>query len=329
MTILENEKIQNNSFTKHNYFDDASQLHIISVVYSPFGHAKRTQLAQEFIHRLEKTTESHPCMLYIIEIIFPPQQFCLQVQNKSNHLKISMPESCILWNKENLINVGVRYFLPKNWKYMAWIDADIEFKNPNWVEDTLHTFYTQKADILQLFSFCRFLGPHNIPSVYWISSLYQYVHKQMGYQTKYFWQSGFAWACTHSAYDRMHGLFDYAIVGAGDHIMKNCFLNMSLSSFHDYRNIPGLMKKIIEFRTRVSNFKCWFVHGVIVHFYHGPKQNRMYDTRISILEKHNYDPTIHLIQILPLYLYCPSEQMSENFLSDIQNYFRTRHESNE
>ena len=302
-------------------------LHIISVVSSPFGQDTRIELAQDFITRMQETEKKHPCILYVIEIIYENQSFRLKLQNPKHLLKIELPNSCILWNKENMINVGVRHFLPSDWKYMAWIDADIEFKDPYWVEETIKTFKDHNADILQLFSYCRFLGRDHLPKTYWFSSMFQYVQKQMGYSTKYFWQSGFAWACTHSAFERMEGLFDDAIVGAGDHIMKNSFIGTQMKNFNDYKNIPGLYRKIVEFYDRVSNFKCWFVNGIIVHNYHGEKKNRMYDRRLAILEKHDYDPDIHLDKNNCLGLSCPSNDMSIEFQSDIQDYFRTRQES--
>jgi hypothetical protein len=52
-----------------------------------------------------------------------------------------------VWIKENLINLGIKT-LPEDWKFVAWIDADITFLNQNWVDETKEKL--QSSDIVQL-----------------------------------------------------------------------------------------------------------------------------------------------------------------------------------
>eukprot|EP01038_Epipyxis_sp_PR26KG_P004354 gene4354-6161_t len=56
-------------------------------------------------------------------------------KHNKNHLQLRTIDP--VWHKESMINVAVEYLLPYNWKAFAWIDADIEFENVNWAEDTL------------------------------------------------------------------------------------------------------------------------------------------------------------------------------------------------
>src|SRR4051812_35116235 len=60
------------------------------------------------------------------EFAFPPEVHVVKVHGSS-----------LLWSKESMINAGVAR-LPNGWKYMAWIDGDITFRDHNWAGETLH-----------------------------------------------------------------------------------------------------------------------------------------------------------------------------------------------
>ena len=49
--------------------------------------------------------------------------------------------------------------LPINWKYVAWIDADIRFTNKNWVKETIEALGSGRAHFLQLFERALQMGP--------------------------------------------------------------------------------------------------------------------------------------------------------------------------
>lgn len=70
-----------------------------------------------------------------------------------------------LWLKENAINLGVARLDP-DWRYVAWVDADVHLVRPDWVYETLHQL--QHHPIVQLFSHAIDLGPDHgpLPSFY-------------------------------------------------------------------------------------------------------------------------------------------------------------------
>ena len=70
-------------------------------------------------------------------IPYDPRYTLIRVQNNSE-----------LWIKENMINLAISH-LPADAKYVAWIDADLEFVNKNWVSDTISALQTYP--IIQLF----------------------------------------------------------------------------------------------------------------------------------------------------------------------------------
>ncbi len=53
----------------------------------------------------------------------------------------------------------VKNLLPINWKYVAWIDADIRFMNKNWVKETIEALRSGRAHFLQLFERALQMGP--------------------------------------------------------------------------------------------------------------------------------------------------------------------------
>ena len=125
-----------------------------------------------------------------------------------------------IWLKENLINMAIQR-LPKDWKCVAWVDADIAFLNQNWVEDTITEL--KSYDIVQMFQTCVNLGSKN--EALKIDKSFGYMHRGSGtpYVTsdRYgFWHPGYAWGCTRKAWLQMGGLIDWAILGSGDRHMS-------------------------------------------------------------------------------------------------------------
>jgi len=327
MTIINNIEIDNINYKK-NIIKDAiinndpieDKLNVIIVVSNPCQFASRYILAREFIKRFE--TEESDVNLYIVEMIYPNQQFFVTSKNNKNHLQLKTIVP--LWHKENMINIGVKKLLPKNWKSFAWIDADIEFENPTWAMDTLKILNGTK-DIVQLFSHCIDSNEQGIANKIFQSFGFKYT-KGDTYTSQgvNYWHPGFAWACTRKAYEKMGGLFDYGILGSGDNIMAFSLINQALKSINinstdDYKN------SILNFQNKVKKFRLGYVPGVIKHYFHGSKKNRRYVERWLILVNHNYSPSLHIIKNKDGIL-VPTPECPLIMLDEIYNYFKERNE---
>ncbi len=194
-----------------------------------------------------------------------------------------------IWLKENLINIASKS-LPENWKYIGWIDADIAFLNDNWVQDTIAELQT--FDIVQMFHTCVNLGPHG-ESIK-IDKSFGYMHERSGTPysktDKYgFWHPGYAWACTKKAWEQMHGLIDWAILGSGDRHMALAWIgHVDWSSPGNVH--PNYMMMLKEYQNLCKNLKVGYVDGTILHFWHGRFEDRKYKERWLILTKHQFDP---------------------------------------
>lgn len=285
-------------------------LHVILVVYSPFGQNHRCKLAQECIQRMESFEN---VSLHVVELIYPNQDFMLILKNKKNHLKLKLQDNLYIWSKENLINIAVRQLLPSNWKYMAWIDADIEFENKNWDNNVLSYFISYNYDVLQLFSVCKFLNAKD------------FIHLKKGViSNNGKGSNGYAWACTRKLYDRIGGLFEYSIIGGGDSIFLKCLYSNINELLFD--NLHKYNECLIQYYNKFYDIKYGFVPLVIIHHYHGDIVNRCYNSRYQILIKNNYDPNIHIMKENNLGLLLFNKEEYEEFHQEIVDYFKIRKE---
>ena len=194
-----------------------------------------------------------------------------------------------IWLKENLINMAIRR-LPKDWKYMAWIDADITFLNQNWVRDTITEL--KSYDIVQMFQTCVNLGSKN--EALKIDKSFGYMHRDSGtpyvVSARYgFWHPGYAWACTRKAWLQMDGLIDWAILGSGDRHMSLAWIGRVKDSAPGTIH-PAYRAWLEEYECMCKGLEVSYVEGTILHHWHGRLEDRKYRERWDILTKNKFNP---------------------------------------
>jgi hypothetical protein len=196
-----------------------------------------------------------------------------------------------LWHKENLINLAVQR-LPEDWEYVAWLDADIEFLNKEWARETVEELQTY--DVVQVFSHCNDLGPQLETLQIHTGFAYQYVNGEEWRASGYtrFFHPGFGVACTRRAWNAFGGLPDFSILGSGDHhFMLSLIGKVDRSLDHGLH--PNYIQRWLQFQNRCERLirhNLGFVHGTILHHYHGCKSQRQYLSRWKILSTNQYDP---------------------------------------
>jgi hypothetical protein len=204
-----------------------------------------------------------------------------------------------VWNKENLLNIGV-HRTPEA-QYIAWIDADVIFRRPDWAMATLRAL--QHYDILQPWSDAYDLGPNGEHVAHHRSFCAQWFARQPVLpDRKDFWRhdggpyvyphSGYAWAVTRQAFDWLGGLFEFGGMGSGDHHMA-----LSLIGGADWSMPPGTdnayraeVKRWEARARRHINLNIGVVAGTVEHMFHGRKGDRSYQTRWEMFIKHGFDP---------------------------------------
>ena len=256
MTVINGIEIDNIKFNKNiiktalvnnNPIED--KLNVIIVVSNPMLYARRYILAREFIKRCEM--EESEINLYIVELVYKDQKYILTDKSNKNHLQLKT--DIPIWHKENMINLGVKYLLPKEWKSFAWIDADIEFESTTWALDTLKLL-NGAFDIIQLWSHCADLNYNEKCMQNFTSAGYQYIKNNSVYKPVNgidFSHPGYAWAITRKAYEKIGGLYEHSILGSGDHNMLLCLFGCGIHSVNGGVS-DGYKKSIKEYEKTVE-----------------------------------------------------------------------------
>lgn len=326
MTVINNIEIDNINYVRNetkmaiqNNEPIENKLNVIIVISNPCLYAKRYILAKEFIRRMED--EEH-VNLYIVELVYGDQKFILTSKNNKSHLQLKTTTP--LWHKENMINLGVKYLLPKDYKAFAWVDADVDFDSSTWALDTLKILNGYK-DVVQLFSHC--VDMNKIGETMNVFSSFGYnFEKNKKYSTKGFdyWHPGYAWAITRKAYEKIGGLYEKSILGSGDNIMALSLIN-KCDKMTNVKYSADFNGDMFNYQKKMQNLRLGYVPGIIHHHYHGSKVNRRYVERTKVLIDHQYSPLTQ-IKYDNIGVIIPNDSFSLDFKNDIMSYFKERKE---
>jgi hypothetical protein len=314
-----NFKINELKLALNNNNPIEKKLNVIVVISNPCLYARRYQLFNQFINRMN---EDDNVELYVVEMAYKEQKFIVTKSSNPKHLQIRSETP--LWHKENMVNLAVKNLLPKNYKAFAWIDADVEFESNTWSLDTLKISNGYK-DVVQIFSHAVDMDKDETTLNIFNSFGYSYAkNKQYTSKGLDYWHPGFAWAITRKAYEKIGKLYDVGVLGSGDNIMAFALINKSKHYVNakysdDYNN------SMLEFQEKAKTLRLGYVPGVVRHYYHGKKKNRNYVERTTLLAKHQYSP-VKDITYDKDGIIIPTENFSDEFKQDIMSYFWERKE---
>jgi len=317
---MSNEKVDNTKqfILRNNKIED--KLHVVAVISNPCNFKIRYSLAKEFFKRMENEPD---IILYIVELVYGKQEFAVTTHTNKRHLQLRT-DTPPLWHKENMINLGVKYLLPKDWKAMAWIDADIEFENPHWASDALKIL-NNGNDFIQLFTHAIDMDYSKNILTTFTGFGYQYSKNFKKSSTgNQYWHPGFAWACNRNTYDKIGGVFQEGILGSGDNIMCHCFIKKGTETLKKGMD-ESYIKFVENLQSKYNGIKLGYVPGNIRHYFHGKKENRNYFGREDILINHKYNPYTY-ITTDNVGLIIPTEDCPKDFIKDIMGYFEARNE---
>jgi hypothetical protein len=306
-------------------------LHVVAVCSNPVRYNARYNLFKKFKEHMMKSGVN----LYIVETQQGERPFEVTESNNPNHIQLRTYDE--VWIKENMINIGVSR-LPSTWKYLAWIDGDIEFMNPNWASETVQQL--QVYDVVQMFETAIDLGPQGQVLQVHHSFVSEYIKngynppvgpgRYGGYSVKKnFWHPGFCWAIRRESFDALGGLIDFCILGSADHSMA-----MGLIGLID-RSVPGdinpkLLNELEIWQERAEAHvkrNIGFTPGSIAHFFHGKKRDRKYVERWDIIRSNYFDPDDDLKRdwqgLLQLEVLTPRQRRLRD---QIKQYLRQRNE---
>ncbi len=295
--------------------------HVVTMISNPVRYSSRYELFKKFKHHMEKSGVIH---LHVVEVQNGERAF--QVTEKDNPYHIQLRTIDELWIKENAINLAINRLTPRfpDWKYVAWIDADIKFTRPDWVEETIEEL--QVSSWVQMFQTAIDLGPEGEALQTYNGFMYSYWSgkpQQNNYAT---WHPGYAWAATREALTKVGLLIDGAILGAGDRHMAMSLIGRGKESF-DKRIHPDYQDMVLSWELRAEKYikrRVGYVKGNILHYWHGKKKDRRYHDRWQILINNNYSPYRHIYRDWQgLYQF---DTDAIKLRDDIKKYFRSRNE---
>lgn len=309
-------------------------LHVVTMITNPARFQSRIRLFRAF---QDYMSQFKNVSLWVVEGIYPGCDYEVTDPDNPYHLRMELKDE--LWCKENLLNELVKQRLSvlcPNWEAVAWIDADVTFARPDWVEATLLAL--EAHPVVQLFSQCMDLTDRyeTVPFgkdtgvmegvVYrWVKANYR---PTLGYN-RLGGHYGYAWAMRRDAWDIAGGLIDIAITGSADHYMSYAFAKRPIYMVGpEYSR--GYRRAVQAYcdRFQAVDGVAGYVKGMLFHHWHGHKAERGYVSRHDILKRHRFDPYTHLARQDNGALCWNREDASfpAGIVDDLRAYFRSRNE---
>ncbi len=297
-------------------------LHVVTVISNPIRFKSRYALYEKFKNQVACSGAK----LWTVEIAFGDRPFEVTEAGNPYHLQLRSFEE--LWHKENMLNLMIQR-LPLDWEYVAWVDADILFHRPDWVEETVHQL--QHYMVIQMFSHAIDLCPNYKCMKQHNGFVWSYFQnnfeapKGYGYKKYGLWHPGFAWAARREAIDMLGGLIDFGILGAGDRHMATALIGCVEDSVPPNIGKAYLNElKIWEKRAAKLDKDIGYMEGTISHYWHGKKKDRRYTERWKILIDNEYDPDTDIKRDWQgLWQLAGNKQKLRD---QIRSYFRARNE---
>jgi hypothetical protein len=311
-------------------------LHVVAVVSNPERWRSRISLFERFRLHMEQSGVH----LIVVEHAFGDRPFAVTRAENPDHVQVRGGRSQEIWLKEALINLGIRQNLTRrfpDWKYVAFVDADIEFLRKDWATEAVHEL--MHSPVCQLWSHSVDLGPDgevitndggivvdrsfaaawaageaHVPGDF---NYYSSRDRRQHY--------GYAWAMRRDGYDGIGGLLDWVIMGSADYHMAFSFVGMRVHD--DHQLSPGYHRRLAEFHARCERFikrDLGVVKGTVAHGWHGSKRKRGYVSRRDVIIESGFDPDVDLscdAQGLP-FLATDNYKLRDG----LRRYFQSRNE---
>lgn len=295
-----------------------ADLHLVTVISNPVRYQSRGRLLRRYLEHAERLGATQ----WVIEATFgcrPPE-----VADPANPRHIVVRCDDELWVKESLINRAVQA-LPEDWRYMAWVDGDIEFLRPNWAAEVLHALQHHK--VVQTWSHAVDLGPLT-ETIGTAVSFMQRIYDGQAITAKYAGQfhPGYSWAWRREAWDAVGGMIDHGIVGSGDRHMATALIGKPELGYHGAVH-PNYVRLIDEWAARAAREirrDVGVVPGTVLHSFHGWKPDRKYADRWKILVDNAFDPMADIIRNSHGVLTLAGNK--PKLRDDLRRYFRARKE---
>jgi hypothetical protein len=275
------------------FIDDKYKSHpeavIISCYFNPTGNPYRLKAFNAFYNTIKHTNHR------IVECVIGDSKPELPITDSISRIYTKDT----LWHKETLLNNIIKT-LPKEFKYVFWVDADVLFTNKKWIIDGVKELKT--SNIIQPFEYCVHLNQDETKPSFDLEK-----EKKTTFSPELrhpmVWRSfsanhktgisgdenydkhghvGFAWGARREVLDAVP-LYDRALIGGADHIIAHAAAGhfnhkCIIKSFTE--DIDAVMDWSYIFHNVVDG-KIGYVAGDLYHIWHGDLKKRQYLKRIQ------------------------------------------------
>jgi hypothetical protein len=203
-----------------------------------------------------------------------------------------------LWQKERLLNVAIQN-LPPDCTQVVWMDADLVFRESNWVEMTQERL--EEVPVVQSFSLVRYLTSDG--DIERTRPASAFVYEESGAKPGWLELSrdrqpgspspGHVWAARRQLLDEIGLLYDYCVIGGGD----TAFLCALTGEIDLCVHLQGMgapqARKFREWAQKVydpERRRIGYVPGIIDHLWHGSMEGRKGRERHFALARAGFDP---------------------------------------
>jgi hypothetical protein len=283
----------------------SSPLYVVTVVFNPRRFQSRLRLYRDFSEWLSKSG----VQLLTVEIAFGEREFSATSPDNPWNIQLSTRQE--LWHKERALNIGLHRLssLSPDWKYVAWMDADVRLARPDWAEECVHLL--QHYAVIQLFSEARCLGPDHA-NAFTCRSIGKTIElyglegwsgnpgvtnatKSNPYMRQ--GHPGLGWAFRRDELNDIGGWLDVCVNGSGDLHMSACYagdwrLVTSPKSSPGYRGAIAQYARLCDQYVRQN---IGYMPGAIDHYWHGRSHERGYQERWKLIDRFQFDPRIDLV----------------------------------
>lgn len=289
--------------------DLSNPLWVVTPYFNPAGTRRRLENYRIFRRHLRAP-------LLAVELAGPGGR---QLQRDDADILIRLDGEPFVWQKERLINLGVAA-LPAHARFVAWVDCDVVFENPDWTRLAAHEL-EREGGLLHLFRRAVHLPQHIAPfstpdelaaippliaehslghaasqgqGVQALRACYDPASRRSYGNTS---ATGMALAARRDTLEAC-GLYDAAIIGGGDSMLMCAALGQLDQEFMRRQANPferaAIAKWAGEARQAGLFNRFRHVEQTVYHLWHGDLSNRKYGKRHQVTSALGFDPATHL-----------------------------------
>jgi hypothetical protein len=272
----------------------SSDFWVITSYFNPARYKTKRLNFEAFMAGMESVGAN----VLVVEMAFGDEPFELEPGERL----LQFRGDSVMWQKERLLNVAAAR-LPDSCRKVGWFDADLIFKEPDWLERTSAAL--DEHMVVQPFSVAVRMNRDNRddgtgllsqsfasvfvrdPAPGRVGNFHAHGH------------TGFAWAARREFFEQC-GLYEASLTGAGDHLMAHAFIAGMANSpcmRHVFTGAPKYSEHFIRWGVKARDLaggKIGVVPGRILHMWHGDPEDRAYGERLRQFRVLGFDPDKHL-----------------------------------